>query len=427
MRIALNQDIAACLLGHGRVVGTRIGEAELAKGNLAVPVILRLDRVALEHIARAVGEGELKGELPLLEAGLAAAREHLGEVGDGRRGGGGVKGVGEGGGGDLIGRDGAIGPGSLGSVHRGRVALGGTFGHRVGSSRGQPRDPRRLAVFELEGRLAVLERRVTVGAGYFAAHGIGGLNHKLKYLVRVDRQALARHDGLGDVELARLHSVGHGEAVLGVVGDLRAVALDGHLGHGVADLGAGLGVLGQALEGALPAVGLVELDRLAGVLAVGEQAHGGLLGRRADPFLLDGHRDLGRGGVGHGEAALGVAGDLRAVALDGVLGHGVGDHGAGSVTLRQIGEGTLPAVRLAQGDRIDDGIAVLEIYFDLIRMGDLRVLPDLFDGNVDVLGLTDDDTAVGADAASILGRIAGDRQRRLAAAEVIHILAHHRF
>ena len=60
-------------------------------------------------------------------------------------------------------------------------------------------------------------------------------------------------------------------------------------------------------------------------------------------------------------------------------------------------------------------------------MGDLRVLPDLFDGNVDVLGLTDDDTAVGADAASILGRIAGDRQRRLAAAEVIHILAHHRF
>ncbi len=60
-------------------------------------------------------------------------------------------------------------------------------------------------------------------------------------------------------------------------------------------------------------------------------------------------------------------------------------------------------------------------------MGDLRVLPDLFDGNVDVLGLTDDDTAVGADAASILGRIAGDRQRRLAAAKVIHILAHHRF
>ena len=337
MRVVLNQDIAACFLGHGRVVGARIGEAELAKGNLAVLVILRLDWVALEDIARTVGEGELEGELPLLEAGLAASCEHLGELGDGRRGGGGVEGVGEGSGGDLIGRDGAIGPGSLGSVHRGRVALGGTFGHRVGSSRGQPRDPRRLAIFELEGRLAVLERRVTVGAGYFAAHGIGGLNHKLKYLVRVDRQALARHDGLGDVELARLHS------------------------------------------------------------------------------------------VGHGEAALGVAGDLRAVALDGVLGHGVLDHGAGGIVLRQVREDALPAVGLAQGDRIDDGIAVLEIYFDLIRMGNPGVLPDLFDGNVDVLGLTDDDTAVGADAASQRRRIARDRQRRLAAAEVIHILAHHRF
>ena len=60
-------------------------------------------------------------------------------------------------------------------------------------------------------------------------------------------------------------------------------------------------------------------------------------------------------------------------------------------------------------------------------MGNPGVLPDLFDGNLDVLGLADDDTAVGADAASPLGRIAGDRQRRLAAAEVIHILTHHRF
>ena len=57
------------------------------------------------------------------------------------------------------------------------------------------------------------------------------------------------------------------------------------------DLGAGLRVLGQALEGALPAVGLGEVDLLAGVLSVGEQAHGGLGGRRADPLLLDGHRD----------------------------------------------------------------------------------------------------------------------------------------
>ena len=60
-------------------------------------------------------------------------------------------------------------------------------------------------------------------------------------------------------------------------------------------------------------------------------------------------------------------------------------------------------------------------------MGNPGVLPDLFDGNVDVLGLADDDTAVGADAASILGLIVRDRQRRLTAAEVIHILAHHRF
>ena len=60
-------------------------------------------------------------------------------------------------------------------------------------------------------------------------------------------------------------------------------------------------------------------------------------------------------------------------------------------------------------------------------MGDLRVLPDLFDWNVDVLGPADDNTAVGADAASQRRRIARDRQRRLAAAEVIHILAHHRF
>ena len=320
VRIVLNQDIAACLLGHGRVVGTRIGEAELAKGNLAVLVILRLDRVALEHIAHAVGEGELKGELPLLEAGLAAAREHLGDLGDGRRGGSGVEGVGEGGGGDLVGRDGAIGLGSLGSVHRSFVAIGGTFGHRVGSSRGQPRDPRRLAIFELEGRLAVLERRVTVGAGHAVARGIGGLDHKLKYLVRVDRQALARHDGLGDVELARLHSVGerdgravlgHGAFGLGAVSpvDRGRVALGGVLGHGV------VRAHGQAGDGLLPAV-LEREGRLAvrerhGVLALAEGAGDGLavpVGQRdrkaelalavaTDDRLLDGEA-AGLGGVG---------------------------------------------------------------------------------------------------------------------------------
>ena len=320
MRIVLNQDIAACFLGHGRVVGTRIGEAELAKGNLAILVILRLDRVALEHNARAVGEGELKGELPLLEAGLAAAREHLGELGDGRRGGGGVEGVGEGGGGDLVCRDGAIGLGSLGSVHRGLVAIGGTFGHRVGGSRGQPRDPRRLAIFEPEGRLAVLERRVTVGAGHAVARGIGGLDRKLKCLVRIDRQALARHDGLGDVELARLHGVGerdgravlgHGAFGLGAVSpvDRSRVALGGVLGHGV------VRAHGQAGDGLLPAVpereGRLAARERHGVLALAEGAGDGLavpVGQRdreaelalavaADDRLLDGEA-AGLGGVG---------------------------------------------------------------------------------------------------------------------------------
>ena len=95
--------------------------------------------------------------------------------------------------------------------------------------------------------------------------------------------------------------------MLGVAGDLRAVALDGVLGHGVGDHGAGLRVLGQAVEGALPVVGLGEVDLLAGVLSVGEQAHGGLGGRRADPLLLDGHRD---GAVVVGELKRVVGGNL---------------------------------------------------------------------------------------------------------------------
>ena len=320
VRIVLNQDIAACLLGHGCVVGTRIGEAELAEGNLAVLVVLRLDRVALEHIVRAVGEGELKGELPLLEAGLAAAREHLGELGDGRRGGGGVEGVGEGGRGDLVCRDGALGPEALGPVHRGLVASGGMFGHRVGGPRGQPRDPRLLAALELEGRLAVLERRVTVGAGHAAARGIGGLDRKLKCLVHVDRQALARHDGLGDVKFARLHGVGecdgravlgHGAFGLGAVSpvDRGRVALGGVLGHGV------VRAHGQAGDGLLPAVlkreGHLAVRERHGVLALAEGAGDGLavpVGQRdrkaelalavaADDRLLDGEA-AGLGGVG---------------------------------------------------------------------------------------------------------------------------------
>ena len=116
--------------------------------------------------------------------------------------------------------------------------------------------------------------------------------------------------------------VGDGEAGLRVAGHRGVVALDGLLGHGVFDLGARLRVvLGQALEGGLPAVGLVELDRLAGVLAACEQAHGRLVGGRADPLLLDGDVHGCRAGVGDGEAVVRVAGHRGVVALDGLLGH----------------------------------------------------------------------------------------------------------
>ena len=109
--------------------------------------------------------------------------------------------------------------------------------------------------------------------------------------------------------------------MLGVAGDRGAVARDLVLFDGVGDLGAGGVVLGQALEGGLPAVGLVELDRLAGVLAACEQAHGRLVGGRADPLLLDGDVHGCRAGVGDGEAVVRVAGHRGVVALDGLLGH----------------------------------------------------------------------------------------------------------
>ena len=80
-------------------------------------------------------------------------------------------------------------------------------------------------------------------------------------------------------------------------------------------------MLGQALEGGLPAVALVELDGLPGVGAAGEQANDGLAGRRAHPLLLDGHVHLRRARVRHGEAVMSVAGDGGVVALDGLLGH----------------------------------------------------------------------------------------------------------
>ena len=221
--------------------------------------------------------------------------------------------------------------------------------------------------------------------------------------------------------------VGDGEAVLGVARHRGVVALDRVLGQGVFDFRAGGVVLRQALEGGLPAVGLGQLDRLAGVLAACEQAHGHLAGGRADPFLDNRHVDLRRRGVGHGEAARRVAGDGRVVAVDGVLGHGVGDLGAGGVTPRQIGEGTLPVIALVQGNRVDDSFAILKIDCDFFRMGDFGILPNFLNRNADVLGLADDDAAVGTDATSVRSLVAGYRQRGLTTAKVVNLVTHNRF
>ena len=60
-------------------------------------------------------------------------------------------------------------------------------------------------------------------------------------------------------------------------------------------------------------------------------------------------------------------------------------------------------------------------------MGNPGILPNLLNGNADVLRLADDDTAVSADAASVRSLVAGYRQRGLAAAKVINVIAHHGF
>ena len=238
---------------------------------------------------------------------------------------------------------------------------------------------------------------------------------------RADPLLLHRH-----VDLRRAR-VGHGEAVLGVAGDGGVVAVDRVLGDGVLDLLARLRVvLGQAGEGPLPLAFSVQLERADdGVAAL--EAHGHLAGRGADPLLDNGHVDLRRRGVGDGEAGLRVAGDRGAIAVDGVLGHGVLDLGAGGVVLRQALEGALPVADLVQGNRVDDGFAVLKIDCDFFRMGDPGILPNLLNGNADVLRLADDDTAVRADTASVRSLVAGYRQRGLAAAKVVHVIAHHGF
>ena len=60
-------------------------------------------------------------------------------------------------------------------------------------------------------------------------------------------------------------------------------------------------------------------------------------------------------------------------------------------------------------------------------MGDLGILPNLLNGNVDVLRLADDDAAVGTDATSVRSLVAGYRQRGLTTAKVVNLVTHNRF
>ena len=60
-------------------------------------------------------------------------------------------------------------------------------------------------------------------------------------------------------------------------------------------------------------------------------------------------------------------------------------------------------------------------------MGDFGIPPNFLNRNADVLGLADDDTAVGADATSVRSLVAGYRQRGLTTAKVVNLVTHNRF
>ena len=60
-------------------------------------------------------------------------------------------------------------------------------------------------------------------------------------------------------------------------------------------------------------------------------------------------------------------------------------------------------------------------------MGDFGILPNFLNRNADVLGLADDDAAVGTDATSVRSLVAGYRQRGLTTAKVVNLVTHNRF
>ena len=118
--------------------------------------------------------------------------------------------------------------------------------------------------------------------------GVGAVGQK----VHGDGSRLGPDPGLGDLDLSGGRSVLVGDR-LGAcdVGGSGGVALDGILLDGIDDLGAVIFVLGQVREAVLPAVGLVQGHRLAGIDPVGEQVHGDGSHLGPDPGLGD--TDLG--------------------------------------------------------------------------------------------------------------------------------------